>query len=789
MTAPYYLNADQQNNNQAFQHASDGLQQYFMPSSYDVETAPVYSHFAQEPVFANVPQNDQLLTVPNTLYAQSPEAGPWDPYRNGLGSVPRPNNGRPNQTPRPWPTLAVSPIVNSHGKSVPRSYSGSYGPSFDDSAYGSQEVSTGFMTSFDHLGDQSYHQGCELGWEEPCQNSVFIEQATGIAECETSTPNRDSQGSRAFVAHKKRSEYFETRFYICDVERCGRVLGFKTVNDLARHKKSTHRISMPNVGSTAETWWKCASRKCKKPDKEWPRLDNFRQHLRGSHKEEVDTQEKFDDLLHRSKFCRSSGKEDSQHTTADGVDSTRTRQASMIKRPNGELSDDDGVVGDDEQRNLVFRPKKCARRHKMCPAVSESSSTRQYPTSAGSQQLLASISEHQTLEECSPFAPLHHMVAEVGSGLSGTETGGQVSENHLSDLNLNEQSDYTAPTVVATSRSMDECFRTPSITPSIEHTTGSAEGLRGSVSDLSRDPLHVERAAGCADDHDVSFEGRKRCPFPGCSKITKHDSEMRKHTKRHTRPYGCTFPNCFKTFGSKNDWKRHENSLHFQQETWRCDHPDASDDSDKPCGRLFYDKQVMKRHLKNAHKIADAPPGRHARECERLRIGRNGQHQFWCGFHAALVPLRKTREDAWAERFLHIGEHFDAGERIEDWLCVEINKVKGKITPADRSFDRVSEERDGEEEEVEVESGEGCEAETSSSAFDELVEPNPPCAQGNLPFSPTFPWPAVRSDQSGGISPQPPLLNFDTDPWQLFDRCGAYDGACDHVLCVGSMGL
>ncbi|KAK4994390.1 hypothetical protein LTR28_000894, partial [Elasticomyces elasticus] len=161
-------------------------------------------------------------------------------------------------------------------------------------------------------------------------------------------------------------------------------------------------------------------------------------------------------------------------------------------------------------------------------------------------------------------------------------------------------------------------------------------------------------------------------------------------------------------------------------------------------------------------------------------------HQFWCGFHAALVPLRKTREDAWAERFQHIGEHFDAGERIGDWLCVEINKIKRKITPADRSFDRVSEERDGDED---VESGEGCEAGTASSAFDELLEPNPPCAQGDLLLSPSFTWPAAQGDQSDGISPRLALLDCDTDAWQLFDRCGAYDGACNHVLCAGSMGL
>lgn len=56
-----------------------------------------------------------------------------------------------------------------------------------------------------------------------------------------------------------------------------------TVNDLDRHRKCVHRLQ-PKSGSTR--LWRCASADCKDKDKIWPRLDNFRSHLKRMHKDE-----------------------------------------------------------------------------------------------------------------------------------------------------------------------------------------------------------------------------------------------------------------------------------------------------------------------------------------------------------------------------------------------------------------------------------------------------------------------------------------------------------------------
>lgn len=65
----------------------------------------------------------------------------------------------------------------------------------------------------------------------------------------------------------------------CDVPGCARTEGFGTTNDLDRHKASVHKMT-----ARAARKWKCAVPSCKDPNKLWPRLDNFKQHLERMHK-------------------------------------------------------------------------------------------------------------------------------------------------------------------------------------------------------------------------------------------------------------------------------------------------------------------------------------------------------------------------------------------------------------------------------------------------------------------------------------------------------------------------
>ena len=177
---------------------------------------------------------------------------------------------------------------------------------------------------------------------------------------------------------------------------------------------------------------------------------------------------------------------------------------------------------------------------------------------------------------------------------------------------------------------------------------------------------------------------------------------IRKHKKRHTRPYGCTFATCSKSFGSKNDWKRHENTRHYQIETWRCNEVNPRSQINQ-CAKIFYRREQFQTHLKETHLIKDDEKIRE--HCKRHRIGRNGQSGFWCGFCKKIVTLKHKGLEAWDERFNHIDkEHFKLGQRIDDhWYPLDKDIPIGALPSAheiDSETHSSPAENDGSEEEI-----------------------------------------------------------------------------------------
>jgi hypothetical protein len=140
--------------------------------------------------------------------------------------------------------------------------------------------------------------------------------------------------------------------------------------------------------------------------------------------------------------------------------------------------------------------------------------------------------------------------------------------------------------------------------------------------------------------------------------------------KRHERPYGCTFLTCNEVFGSKDDWKRHENSRHFHLETWRCDQERPEGGA---CAKVCYRRQTFHDHLKKEHQGLDDDTIR--KRLENCRIGRNCQARFWCGFCNKLIELKKKGLEAWTERFDHIDDHFmgrnGPARRVNDWIPMD----------------------------------------------------------------------------------------------------------------------
>lgn len=147
----------------------------------------------------------------------------------------------------------------------------------------------------------------------------------------------------------------------------------------------------------------------------------------------------------------------------------------------------------------------------------------------------------------------------------------------------------------------------------------------------------------------------------------------RKHLKRHDRPYRCTFPWCGKEFGSKNDWKRHENSQHYQLEVWRCDEQPAELPG-KECGQLFPRRALLRQHLQTVHGVEGGP--RQEEQLNKCRVGRNLERRFWCGFCSRMVDASGDGPHVGAERFDHIDDHISgrngsAKKTMAEWKSME----------------------------------------------------------------------------------------------------------------------
>lgn len=135
---------------------------------------------------------------------------------------------------------------------------------------------------------------------------------------------------------------------------------------------------------------------------------------------------------------------------------------------------------------------------------------------------------------------------------------------------------------------------------------------------------------------------------------------------RHQRPYGCTFTNCTKKFGSKNDWKRHEITRHFHHQSWRCREEVRQKNSleKTECGENFSRRNTFVDHLRKVHNLGQNDVS----EClKRDQIGPNSQVRFWCGFCRCSCDVKSQGLKAIDERFDHIDGHIKGGADMTSW--------------------------------------------------------------------------------------------------------------------------
>ena len=224
-----------------------------------------------------------------------------------------------------------------------------------------------------------------------------------------------------------------------------------------------------------------------------------------------------------------------------------------------------------------------------------------------------------------------------------------------------------------TNKKEDQHMTSPS---DISHRIEKFLSSRGSRSVVSTGDLPSKK-----DDESMAslpiFGKHVQCPH--CKKFRARPSEMRKHMMRHTRPYGCVIDGCFKSFGSKSDWTRHEQTHPDQRECYRCDGLHRC--NGVHCFKVFYHGEDSYRQHLQACEVKDIDDTVVSR-----KVPGNHQRRFWCGFCNKIVDSNVTGHEAINVRLHHIAAHFsneDGKPCIGRWIELSgENKTKTQIKQA-----------------------------------------------------------------------------------------------------------
>ncbi|KAH7076763.1 hypothetical protein BKA63DRAFT_289270 [Paraphoma chrysanthemicola] len=630
---------------------------------------------------------------------------PWDPYHLRTSD----DESSVNQHNASFKNYRNGP--GSIGSIVPPSDSGfwtqsvvSHEPSRLDQSY----VSSNLTQHVDKLKVRS------VASEVPPMARVSPDQRSQISQLSSRSGNPGQslkcnmcdEESRCKSDYKKHKLKHEKPFK-CEEPNCKRTgLGFTTVNDLDRHKKSVHRIGLLKKS------YQCASESCRSKEKIWPRLDNFKQHIERMHKEEEP-----EDLIKRSIFTPkrpgtvpASVSIDPMETMIAGMEKSFSNQGNYAPPPSLGLNTDQNLSQWPASLNPADLPMNLY--HMQSPLVGQRPKSSEMGRSVSSSSL-----RFQTSFDGSMQAKLHseskdHVKRAQRVQKCGTEphTAAHPKISNAPQTKAQQQKEALSKLSQAVSDKMSESSTSKPVDLEelilgiLQRTTGVEEdeeehidsdqvptnGRRQperKVTLTKKEAINATQAiSNLIKQSPSSAFSQPRRPLQGftanskkchfCGYSVARVCDLRKHMRRHEKPYGCTYPKCTKRFGAKSDWKRHENSQHFQLEAFRCRLPSIV--SDKICGEHFFRVSAFKEHLKTQHKMDNAE--NQETEARARRIGKNCQQQFWCGFHNDIIVLNEKRNAAWDERFDHIATHFEKESKsIDDWVCVEENKTKKNI--------------------------------------------------------------------------------------------------------------
>ncbi|KAL8899904.1 MAG: hypothetical protein Q9192_001346 [Flavoplaca navasiana] len=593
----------------------------------------------------HLPAMRQTLTEPDPLvryYNEPGGVGPWNPQRILGEPINTPMNP---QFPHYEHRIPRQDHAMQYGYRSPRSDVGSSttGRYPYDSGYGgSKSLGTKSVRSADQL-DQSPSSQSFTG---DVRDLPFYHEGNLQDPSARSGTTSNPQYSAMNVPNEVPQSPSMTYDLTCPHQECGVVSKnqseHSTNNDLDRHKKSVHKIMPTNSNDRS---FRCAALNCPKREKIWPRLDNFRQHCKRIHPEVQESSEKLDELVRKSE-----------------LDPGAAMEANDMANSSNHDAGDDGPGADMDEMTEYLNP-----------SITFDHPMTMMPIQCGVDPHMQQAQRFGSLSPHSPHAPpnMNHYMPYM--------------QHPITDQLL-QVPGPKSPSKGPLSPSQKAFIEPNNVTELIDigHSLRQAPKTKPLASTKKADQISEELASEIAK----------------CINLSKGSPEDIQAAIK-SRVLLALNPGCSKKLGSKNDWKRHENTQHYQIETWRC-HEHSKSSPIGQCASIFYRREQFQGHLREKHHIEDDQYIQ--TQCKQHRIGRNGQGKFWCGFCQKIVELKTTGLDAWEERFRHIDDqHYKQGRTINDWIPLDGHVSKGVMGKGDYmesgSKDDCNNDDDGEDDE------------------------------------------------------------------------------------------
>ena len=453
----------------------------------------------------------------------------------------------------------------------------------------------------------------------------------------------------------------------CDVRGCDNSKGFTSSNDLDRHKKSVHNIALPHGRDKS---FQCQAANCRKSDKIWPRLDNFKNHCKNCHREED-----LEELVRKSEMKPED--RGSEHNLLAETDQA-VGQSSLDISTN--TTDDLSFFNPMQQSNESLSIPPAASSN-----ISEPLSSNEFATSSSnpvfsplfvdqrpdllsvqSEPIRSQIGQHLDGFLMEPSFHNAQISADDNAVATNIPIMGRLSPRTrpLSNVIL-ESFSYNLLDDISKVLTLKESMRRQ-IHAVIDERVNQLALDISSTNDFSVGSPDTNSTTltqfGTSGRLGVKFS----CKHLGCGKSYYRQSQLKKHSKRHSRPYFCTWSDCMsgRTFGSKADWKRHENILHFRHQTYHCQELSLHVPGEE-CGKPFQRAEPYATHLRKDHGIG-------TEDYIQQKLGEKDTESpppdFWCGYCRETIPIPTDSDEPRNERFDHIEKHFLENMTIDRWL-------------------------------------------------------------------------------------------------------------------------